>query len=220
MNMSNPKTTAFSSKMRFVGSGNVTVTESADAPANNPEEEEDQRSFDEGFQAGIDQAKQEFEAILQQQNEVIAGLQEQVAHLQEVIPAGINDYLHELDRQARVEATELAFVAAEALVHREIERESPIESVLEEAFKQLTHLNEVKLMVSPQDYQLLNGPTRVVPPGVEMVQDAQLRPGEVFIECPQGFLDGKIHARIQELRSQFLQLLNQAENDDDDPEES
>ena len=202
----------FSSQMSFVTKGNVTVTQ-ADTASEEPEDEMP-GGFQEGFDAGYNQASLEAQAMIEQLNANIEQLNMQLQHIRQELPEAINESLTELENQASVEAVELAFMAAERIVHHEIGKETPIRFAIAEALGRLTHLNGVKLMLSPADFELLEVEAGAVPPGIEMVQDASLAPGEIFLETQQGFLDGKIHTRLAELRDQFLEILTQAGTDD------
>ena len=193
----------FTSNMSFVANGKVTIT---NVGAKVDDNDKLSPEFEDGFQAGLRQGTEAAEERIESLKTKIVSLEEKLATIGPSIVNVLSERLEELEKQACVECTALAFMVAERIVHREIQEENPIRLVIAEAIERLTHLSGVKLMLAPTDFQLLSAESGTVPPGIELILDASLRPGELFLESPQGFLDGKITTRLHELKEQFEQL--------------
>ena len=209
--------TSFSSRLRFrAAAGKVTVRD-AGAPADTAPPGLDEQ-FPEAYQAGVaageQRARGELERLLQQQQRQTAELQTALQRVQQELPVEVNAYLEQLEHVLFERARDAAFTIAEHLVRREIERRSPVEELVRAALAEHLHLSGVTLYVAPQDAELLPA-AATTGDGMKVVPDAGLGPGEIRLEADQGFLDGRVAARLERLRRRLQQGIDEEPTDGD-----
>jgi flagellar biosynthesis/type III secretory pathway protein FliH len=100
----------------------------------------------------------------------------------------------------------------EKMLGRELTlRPEDLERLIREGLRQLADTERLRLVVHPQDYDLLQGADRSAwPPGLELAADPTLTPGGFVLETPHGDLDGTWESRWDRLARIIEEALDSA----------
>ncbi len=178
------------------GSGRAPAEQVA---ASKAQEEEAQREA--AYRTGAADAEKRFAGE-------IAALKARLETAERELPAALNAYFQDLELQMREEIVELALKAAEAVACAELERRDPTAEILRQALSPLVSVQNVKVHVNPS--AIAKGLS--AGHGVQLQGDPQLKPGEVMVECPQGFIDGSVAGRLKTLKDSILKSLAETVN--------
>jgi flagellar assembly protein FliH len=156
------------------------------AEARQKAQEIEQQAYEEGFQQGQTDGQEVGRRALE---EVVKRLQNLVADL-------------ELERENLFHQREqvlldLALLVSEKLVARELtQHPEAIREIIEEGFRQVAHLEGLRLLVSPPDFEILRQENLDSwPPGVEMAADGTINPGGFRLVTSLGEVDGTRETR-------------------------
>lgn len=152
------------------------------------------KGFTDGQQAIRVKLEQEFnEKILRKYSE-----------LNNVI-SGLNDKAVELDSQFEILVMNVAFIISETILKREIEKESIVKTVIDEALRKVIGANEIIVRLNPKDYEsiILDGKSFQLKDSFSQIKfekDDRIELGGCFIESEIGNADGRISSQINELK--------------------
>ncbi len=152
------------------------------------------KGFTDGQQALRVKLEQEFnEKILRKYSE-----------LNNVI-SGLNDKTVQLDSQFEILVMNVAFIISETILKREIEKESIVKTVLDEALRKVIGANEIIVRLNPKDYEsiILDGKSFQLKDSFSQIKfekDDRIELGGCFIESEIGNADGRISSQINELK--------------------
>lgn len=176
----------------------VARTEEILAEAREKAQEIERQAYEDGFQQG------------QKDGQEVGwrGLEEVIQRLQHLVDTLEQDR-ESLFRQREGLLLELVLLASEKLVARELSlHPEAIRQIIEEGFQQVAHLEELKLLVSPPDYEVLKqADLESWPPGVELSADGTITPGGFRLETAWGEVDGTRETRWALVRSALQQTL-------------
>jgi flagellar assembly protein FliH len=113
------------------------------------------------------------------------------------------------------ELVELAVTISQKIVGRELTiQPEAIREFLTAAFHSLREVERLRLLVHPQDYELLINHTQASwPPGLEVAVDGSLTPGGFLLETDQGEIDGTIETRWAKVRAAIDNALGNGHED-------
>ena len=149
-------------------------------------QEIEQQAYEEGFQQGQKDGQEVGRRAL---NEVVKRLQALLADME-----GERETLFRLREQVLLE---LALLVSEKLVAKELSQHpETIRRIIEEGFRQVAHLEGLRLLVSPSDYEILQQESLDSwPSGVELLADGTISPGGFRLETSLGEVDGTRETR-------------------------
>jgi flagellar assembly protein FliH len=180
----------------------ATLSEEVLAEARQKAQEIEQQAYEDGFQQG---QKDGLEVGRRALEEVVKRLQSLVADLEQERET--------LFHQREQILLELVLLVSEKLVARELsEHPEAIRSIIEAGFRQVSHLEGLRLLVSPPDYEILRQENLDSwPPGVELVADGTISPGGFRLATTLGEVDGTREtrwARVVQAVQQALETSN------------
>ncbi len=146
----------------------------------------EQEAYEEGFRQGQkdgqDVGRRGLEEIMQRFENTVAALAEE----KEV-----------LYRQRERDLVELVLLISRKIVGRELTiQPEAIRDLVALGFRNLFEAEQLKLLVHPQDYELLaHRPRDSWPPGLELIPDSTITPGGFRLETDRGEIDGTLEAR-------------------------
>ncbi|MEW6386413.1 MAG: FliH/SctL family protein [Thermodesulfobacteriota bacterium] len=128
------------------------------------------------------------------------GLEEVTQRLAQLVAAA-EEEKEKLYRRREAELLDLVLTVSKNLVNRELSlNPEAILGIIEQGFRHLAAHENLKLVIHPQDYEILKQqPLESWPAGVELVPDGTITPGGVRFETPTGNLDGTLESRWQTL---------------------
>jgi flagellar assembly protein FliH len=165
-------------------------------------QEIERQAYEEGFQQG------------QKDGQEVGrrGLEEVVKRLQNLV-AALEQEQENLFRQREGFLLDLVLLVSEKLIARELTlHPEAIRGIIEEGFRQVAHLEGLRLLVSPPDYEMLRQENLDSwPPGVELMADATVSPGGFRLATSLGEVDGTRETRwalVAQAVQQALETLN------------
>jgi len=119
-----------------------------------------------------------------------------VKRLQSLV-ADLEQERENLFRQREQVLLELVLLVSEKLVARELtQHPDAIREIIEEGFRQVAHLEGLRLLVSPPDLEILRQENLDSwPPEVELVADGTISPGGFRLVTSLGEVDGTRETR-------------------------
>jgi flagellar assembly protein FliH len=125
----------------------------------------------------------------------------------------LNDKAAQFDTQFDELVMKVAFVLAETILKRQIERESIIKEVLDESLKKVLGANEIIVRLNPKDYEsiIVDGKSFQMKDSFSQIkfeQDDRIELGGCFIESEIGNADGRISSQLNELKRKLEAGLN------------
>lgn len=162
------------------------LTEEILAEARLKAQEIEQQAYEEGFQQGQTDGQEVGRRALE---EVVKRLQSLVTDLEQE--------RENLFRQREQVLLELVLLVSEKLVARELtQNPEAIRGIIEEGFRQVTHLEGLRLLVSPPDFEILRQENLDSwPSGVELLADGTISPGGFRLVTSLGEVDGTRETR-------------------------
>ena len=157
----------------------------------------ERRAYEQGFQQGQKDGREVGERSLaegvQRLTRLVAGLIEERAHLYQ---------------QREADLLQLVTIICERVLARELHLgPEAICAIVERGFKYLSEYENLKLVVHPQDYDILKqADLRGWPAGVSLAVDGTLTPGGFRLETPSGDLDGC----LEQHKSRLFQVIHEA----------
>lgn len=171
-------------------------------------QEIEQQAYEDGFQQG---QKDGHEVGRRALEEVVKRLQDLVTDIEQE--------RENIFRQREKLLVDLIILISEKLVCRELSlHPEAIRQIVEEGFRQATQQEELRLLVSPLDYEVLRQENLDSwPPGVELTADGTITPGGFRLETSLGEVDGTLQTRwtlvtqaIQQALETFYASVTQA----------
>jgi len=156
------------------------------AEARQKAQEIEQQAYEDGFQQGQNDGLEVGRRALE---EVVKRLQSLVADLEQERET--------LFRQREQDLLGLVLLVSEKLVARELTQQpEAIRDIIEAGFRQVAHLEGLRLLVSPPDYEILRQENLDSwPPEVELMADGTISPGGFRLLTSLGEVDGTREAR-------------------------
>jgi flagellar biosynthesis/type III secretory pathway protein FliH len=160
------------------------------------------KGFNDGQKAVKEKVEQEFnEKLLRKYGEL------------NNIMADLNDKSIQLDTQFEELVMNASFILAEAILKRQIEKESIIKGVLDESLRKVLGANEIIVRLNPKDYEsiIVEGKAFQMKDSFSQIkfeQDDRIELGGCFIESEIGNADGRISSQLNELRKKLESGLN------------
>jgi len=110
---------------------------------------------------------------------------------------------YEIDFESLV--LSVSHLIAEKVLRREIEKETIIQSVLEESIKKVLGANELIIRINPSDFQIINSDTKKefsqdMFSKIRFEPDERIEQGGCFVESEIGSADGRISSQLTELK--------------------
>lgn len=156
------------------------------AAARQKAQELERQAYEEGFRQG------------QQDGQEMGkrGLEEVTRHLNHLVIA-LEEEREKLFRTWEKFLVELAVAVGEKLAARELSlHPEAIRQIVEAGFAQISGRENIKVVVSPSDYEILRQENLSSwPPGVELAADGTLTPGECRLLTSLGEVDGTWESR-------------------------
>jgi len=186
------------------GPGVTANSEKILAAAQLKAQEIEQQAYEDGFQQG---QKDGHEVGRRALEEVVKRLQNLVTALEQERES--------LFRQREGILLDLVMLISEKLLARELRlHPDAIRPIIEGGFRQVAHLEGLRLLVSPLDYEVLRQENLDSwPPGVELHADGTVSPGGFRLETSLGEVDGARETRW----ALVVQAIQQAVETLDDP---
>ncbi len=142
------------------------------------------------------------------------GLEEIIQRLEKLLQALLEEK-EELFRQREADLVELVRLISRKIILRELSlRPEAIRDLVEAGAKKLFDTEQLRLLVHPQDYELLADSSRNSwPPGLELVPDPGVSPGGFRLETDRGDLDGTLETRWAQVSEVIDQVLGRKYED-------
>jgi flagellar assembly protein FliH len=149
-------------------------------------QEIEQQAYEEGFQQGQKDGQEVGRRALE---EVVKRLQNLMADLEQERET--------LFYQREQVLLELVLLVSKKLVARELtQHPEAIRRIIEEGFRQVAHLEGLRLLVSPPDFEILQQENlESWPTGVELIADGTISPGGFRLVTALGEVDGTRETR-------------------------
>jgi flagellar biosynthesis/type III secretory pathway protein FliH len=117
----------------------------------------------------------------------------------------VNDHSIELEVQIEQLVMNVGFILAEAILKREIEKESIFKDVLDESLRKVLGANEIIVRLNPKDYEsiVIEGKSFQMKDSfskIKFEKDDRIELGGCFIESEIGNADGRISSQLNELK--------------------
>jgi flagellar assembly protein FliH len=117
----------------------------------------------------------------------------------------LNDNSIQLESQSEQLIMNVGFILAEAILKREIERESIFKDVLDESLRKVLGANEIIVRLHPKDYEsiVVDGKSFQMKDSfskIKFEKDDRIELGGCFIESEIGNADGRISSQLNELK--------------------
>jgi len=117
----------------------------------------------------------------------------------------LNDNSIQLESQFEQLVMNVGFILAEAILKREIERESIFKDVLDESLRKVLGANEIIVRLHPKDYEsiVVEGKSFQMKDSfskIKFEKDDRIELGGCFIESEIGNADGRISSQLNELK--------------------
>lgn len=162
--------------------------------------------YTKGFSDGQKAIKEKIEA---EYNEKLLLKYSELANL----ISDLNEKSQQLDNQFEDVVMKVSFLLAEAILKKEISKESIIKEVLAEALKKVIGANEVIVRLNPVDYESIieDGKSFQLKDSFSQIKfekDERIELGGCFIESEIGNADGRISSQLNELKRKFEAALN------------
>lgn len=121
------------------------------------------------------------------------------------IIADLNDKSIQLDNEFEELVISVAFMLAETIIKRQIEKESIIKDVLDESLRKVIGANEIIVRLNPIDYESIisEGKSFQMKDSFSQIKfekDERIEQGGCFIESEIGNADGRISSQLNELK--------------------
>lgn len=149
-------------------------------------QEIEQQAYEDGFQQGQKDGQEVGRRAL---DEVVKRLQSLLTDMEQERET--------LFRQREQVLLELVLLVSEKLLVQELTQQPEvIRRIIEEGFRQVAHLEGLRLLISPPDYEILRQENMDSwPPGVELIADGTISPGGFRLETSLGEVDGTRETR-------------------------
>lgn len=117
----------------------------------------------------------------------------------------LNDNSIQLESQSEKLIMNVGFILAEAILKREIEKESIFKDVLDESLRKVLGANEIIVRLHPKDYEsiVVDGKSFQMKDSfskIKFEKDDRIELGGCFIESEIGNADGRISSQLNELK--------------------
>ncbi len=182
------------------GSCSVTIDDGSgkSAAAKDPkaalQAEELEKAKREAHKRGFDEAQKKAAAE-------IASLKQQLDAAKSKLPEALAAYFSDLEEQLKGEIVELGFKVAEAVAGVDMERNDRTAEAIRAALGAVVNPGAMKIHVNPA---FVSGGHPTPPAGAAFVADPKLKPGEIGVECQNGFIDGTLKSRLATLKEALL----------------
>ena len=173
----------------------------ADAPLLSAED----MAYREGHEKGVREGR---EAALAESREQIRSLEARLADLTASLPPALAAYADELETRAREEVCDLAFDIAGCIIGRELTQRPIIRELAESVLSPILGTPEFCFQLSPDDAAWFKANAADSLPGIEVVADPALQPGDALVRSPKGLLDATLKGRLETLKAQLKERLH------------
>lgn len=157
------------------------------------------------FQKRLQSEQQALERVRQSVLDAEAGRRQEFAALL----TGLQEQRDRMLREAEALAVELAFRAITRLLQARHEDRAMLAEVCSVAIQELGN-SVIRVRVPQAASDLVRATIR---PGIEVVVDASLQPGQCFIETPRGESEAGLATRLEGLKAALLAALNEMAGD-------
>ena len=137
----------------------------------------------------------------------IDALRENHRRLWENLNAEMDRTLKGLAEDIKRQLIEMSIRTAEIILCHELPDADMLRSVLADVLTPISDLQGVRVRVAPGTLEtLMGGPDAPPPhPGIDCVEDPNLKPGDVLVESRNGIFDGRLRARLDQLADALAQ---------------
>lgn len=138
----------------------------------------------------------EIEAIRREQSRLWTRLNEEFAKT-----------LKQLESDIQRQLIEMTVRTTEILLCHELPDADMVRSIMTEVLSPISDLQGVRVRVARDTLHLLTGDPASPPlhPGIECVEDPELKPGDVVVESRNGIFDGRLKLRLDQLAEALAQ---------------
>lgn len=161
------------------------------------------KGFKEGQKEALNRLQKEYSLKLEEAYSVLDSLTSK-------LESQINEQIQKIDEFV----LQLSFQIAEKIIRREIEKNSPIIKIIDEALKKLTSANDATIKLHPADYDLIQSHLSVINKKLSSINirfesDERIEKGGCLIETEIGNADGRIKSQIENLKHQLENYLDE-----------
>ncbi len=155
------------------------------------------KGFNEGQKEAINRLQKEYSEKLKE-----------AYNLLDLITSKIDCQIKEQIERINEFVLQLSFQIAEKIIRREVEKDSPVLKVVEEALKKLTSANEAIIKLNPSDLNLVESHLAVINKklssgNIRLEADERIEKGGCLIETEIGKADGRISSQIENIKRQI-----------------
>ncbi len=121
--------------------------------------------------------------------------------------AELGQTLKGLEANIRHQLIEMSIRTTEILLCHKLPDADMVRSILVEVLSPISDLQGVRVRVAKGTLHMLTGGADTPPahPGVECVEDPELKPGDVIVESRNGIFDGRLSLRLSQLAEALAQ---------------
>ena len=115
--------------------------------------------------------------------------------------------LKSLEEDIKRQLIEMSIRTAEILLCHKLPDAEMVRSIMAEVLTPISDLQGVRVRVARGELQMLTGNANLPPahPGIECVEDPELKPGDVVVESRNGIFDGRLRLRLDQLAEALAQ---------------
>ena len=193
---------AASKKLSIRFKNEIEELEERKKPVQNQLEVQLKEKYEEGFNNGYENARNEIEKIYKDR------FIKKVDEFNKILNT-VDEKITGYDGEFENLVIRLSFEIAQKITRREIQKESIIEDVLKDALRKILGANSVIIKIHPQDYKILNeGSEKKLFfdesfSKMKFEQDDRIEQGGCVVETEIGNVDGRISSQLNELKKYF-----------------
>lgn len=155
------------------------------------------KGFNEGQKEALNRLQKEYSEKLREAYSVI-----------DSVTSKIDTQIKEQVQKINEFVLQLSFQIAEKIIRREIDKESPVLKIVDEALRKLTSANEVTIKLNPTDLKLVESHLSIInrkinSGNIRLEADERIEKGGCFIETEIGNSDGRISSQIENIKRQI-----------------
>ncbi len=158
--------------------------------------------LNEAYQKGYEEGRQSVGNELEEQYQ--QSLSSEINKFLNIL-SEFDNKIHEYDDIFEKLTIEMAYVIAEKVVEKEIEKNPGVDEILRKSLKKIVGANSIIIKLHPEDYESLSTETKKYLSSdaftnVKFEQDPNMQRGGCFVETEIGNVDGRLNTRISELK--------------------
>ena len=159
--------------------------------------------FEEGYEAGLNEAKGQYDEELRNLKNDFALFRSEIAQIFETYGA-------ELENQCRDEIVKLSLGIGEKVIASELAQRDVTADAVKKIIGSGASLKDAKIFVSRESFENVSSlKEECLPPNVVIEIDPMLKKGDCRLDCAMGIIDGTVAGRLAALKEDLSDYIGQ-----------